>query len=186
MVYSVSCTTRAPRAGEVDGVHYRFLDDEEFDRRVAAGEFLEHAVVHGYKYGTLKRDVLDALAAGRDVLMDIDVQGAAQIREQARCPGGDPALRRAFVDVFIAPPSLEELERRLVARGLDSREVIEERLRNARREMACAGAYAYRVVNDRLDEAYGRLRAIVVAERGRKVGPEPDGGEAGLLEGGSK
>ena len=169
IAYSVSCTTRAPRPGEADGEHYHFLTDEEFLRRVRAGEFLEHAVVHGYNYGTLRRHVADGLSAGRDVLMDIDVQGAAQIRGRVRRADADPALRRAFVDVFVAPPSLAELERRLVARGSDRREGIDTRLRNARREMAGMGDYRYLVINDRLEDAYDRLRAVFQAEHCRIV-----------------
>jgi guanylate kinase len=169
MSYSVSCTTRPPRSGEIDGEDYHFLSADEFDRRARAGEFMEHAVVHANRYGTLRRTVVDALAAGRDVLMDIDVQGAGQIR---RLVGGLPAgdlLRRAFVDIFIAPPSLEALRGRLVKRGLDAEDVIERRMRNARGEWAEAGAYRYYLVNDRLDAAYDALRAIVIAEHCRQA-----------------
>jgi len=165
MAYSVSCTTRAPRGAEKHGTDYHFLSEAEFERRVAAGEFLEFAVVHGHRYGTLRRAVEDALAAGRDVLMDIDVQGAAQIRRAAFAVNGP--LRRAYVDVFITPPSLEALEERLRNRGEDSPETIARRLQNARGEMARAGEYQYLVINDRLDDATRELSAIVTAEHCR-------------------
>ena len=106
--YSVSCTTRGPREGEVDGEDYHFLSEAEFRRRLAAGEFLEHAVVHGHLYGTLRSEVADGMTAGRDVLMDIDVQGAAQIRAALAGLPPDHPLRRGYTDVFIAPPSLDE------------------------------------------------------------------------------
>lgn len=167
IVYSVSCTTRPPRPGEVNGVHYSFLDEAEFERRIAAGAFLEHARVHGYRYGTPRAAVADALAAGHDVLMDIDVQGAAQIRAAcAIAPATDP-LRRAFVDVFIEPPSLDALRERLERRAQDSAETIVLRLRKAVEEMARRGEYRYAIVNDRLDEAYDALRAIFIAEHHR-------------------
>ncbi len=165
MAYSVSCTTRAPRGNEVDGQDYHFLSGAEFDRRVNAGEFLEHAVVHGHQYGTLRQAVVDALMAGKDVLMDIDVQGAAQIR-QAAMSGAGP-LRRAYVDVFIAPPSMDALRERLQNRREDSVETIERRLRNAQSEMGRWAEYQYLVVNDRLADAYRELSAIVAAEHCR-------------------
>lgn len=165
--YSVSCTTRAPREGEVDGADYHFLDEASFRARMAAGDFLEHAVVHGHLYGTLREEVERAFAAGRDVLMDLDVQGAAQIRAQlARLDVAHP-LRRGFVDLFIAPPSLEVLRKRLQGRGKDSAEVIERRLQHAEQELQHWRDYQYLIVNDRLDVSYDALRAIVVAERRR-------------------
>jgi guanylate kinase len=165
MVYSISCTTRAPRGSEVDGQDYHFLSETEFGRRVAAGDFLEHAAVHGHRYGTLRQAVLDALAAGRDVLMDIDVQGAAQIRRAALA--GDGPLKRAYVDVFVAPPSIEALRERLSKRSEDAPAVIDQRVQNARGELECWRDYGYLVVNDQLDEAYRQLRAIVSAEHCR-------------------
>ena len=165
MVYSISCTTRAPRGSEVDGQDYHFLSEPEFARRVAAGEFLEQATVHGRRYGTLRQAVVEALAAGRDVLMDIDVQGAAQIRRAAL--EGDGPLKRAYVDVFIAPPSIEALRERLSKRSEDTPAVIEQRVQNARGELDCWPDYRYLVVNDRLEEAYQQLRAIVSAEHCR-------------------
>ena len=165
--YSVSCTTRAPRVGEVDGEDYHFLSEADFRLRLDAGEFLEHATVHGHLYGTPRSLVERSLRAGRDVLMDIDVQGAAQIRAAARrAPPEDP-VRRGYVDVFIAPPSLAVLRQRLVGRGTDAPDVVERRLRKAEAEMARAGEYLHTVVNDVLDDAYARLRAVFLGARGR-------------------
>ncbi len=167
MVYSVSCTTRAPRDGEIDGTDYYFITDEEFERRVQAGEFVEHATVHGHRYGTLRRYIERGFASGRDVLMDIDVQGAAQIRDRlATLPPNDP-LRRGFVDIFIAPPSIDVLRKRLHLRGKDTDAVIERRVQQAEQEMRQWRAYQYLIVNDRLDASYDALRAIIVAEHHR-------------------
>jgi guanylate kinase len=164
MTYSVSCTTRAPRGEEVDGQDYHFLSEEEFARRVREGRFLEYAVVHGHRYGTLRETVEAAFAAGRSVLMDIDVQGAANIRRRVGAARpGDP-LREGFVDVFIAPPSMEALRQRLVGRAEDSPESIERRLENAEAEMARAGEFRYRIVNDELDKAYRELEKILESE----------------------
>lgn len=169
MVRSVSCTTRAPRPGEVDGRDYFFLDAVEFQRRIAAGAFLEHAQVHDASYGTPREPVEQALRAGRDVLLIIDVQGAERIRQLlAPSAGGESAvgdLQHAFVDVFIMPPDSETLRRRLVARGHDDAAGIERRLQNAGGEMADAARYRYRIVNDRLEDAVARLRAIVLEEK---------------------
>lgn len=166
MVYSVSCTTRAPRGEEVDGVDYRFLSEEAFRTRVTQGDFLEHALVHGYCYGTLRETVEAALRAGQSVLMDIDVQGAAQIRNVLQAAGSDDPIAGHWVDIFISPPSVEALRARLEGRGEDAPEVIEARLRNADMEMACADAYGHLVINDDLDDAYARLRDIVMQEAG--------------------
>lgn len=165
MFYSISCTTRAPRPGEADGREYHFLTEAEFRRRLAAGEFLEHATVHGHLYGTPRTPVLAAMRAGRDVLMDIDVQGAAQIRDRMREAPPDDPLRRGYLDIFVTPPSLAELRRRLETRGTDRPEVIERRLRKAGAEMARRGEYMHAVVNDRLDEASAQLEAVIAAER---------------------
>lgn len=159
-VYAVSCTTRAPRPGEIDGEDYYFLTDEEFDRRVAAGEFLEHAGVHGRKYGTLKSIVLDNLSKGIDVLIDIDIQGAEQIRN---C--GDPVITDALVDVFIMPPSLEELRRRLLRRGTETSEQIAIRLQNASIEMAAWKSYKYTLISGSMEEDIEKFRAVMRAER---------------------
>lgn len=164
MTYSVSCTTRAPRGNEKDGEQYHFLSRDEFLKRVDAGEFLEYARVHGNFYGTRKSPVRRALNEGHGLIMDIDVQGAAQIRTAcAALPEEDP-LRSRFVDVFIAPPSLEELERRLRGRATDSDEVIQKRLRNAADEMTHRDAYAHCIINDHLDEAFTKLANIICDE----------------------
>jgi guanylate kinase len=160
IVYSISCTTRPPRHGERDGADYYFLTPEQFEARRAAGEFLEYAQVHGAWYGTPRGPVVAALRQGRDVLMDIDVQGATQVRAYAhRAPESDP-IHHGYVDVFIAPPSLEELRQRLVRRGTDSSNAIERRLRQAETEMARAGEFQHVIVNDDLDRAYAQLREI--------------------------
>lgn len=151
--YSVSCTTRAPRAGEVDGSDYIFLSRQAFEERRAAGDFAEWAEVHGNLYGTPLAPVREMLAQGRDVLFDIDVQGAAQLKLN---------LEGACF-IFILPPSMTELERRLRLRGQDDEAAIERRLANARRELCEAPWYDALVVNDDLDAAYDRLRAAYVA-----------------------
>ena len=159
--YSVSCTTREPRIDEEDGVDYHFLTPESFKRMLDAGRFLEHALVHGNHYGTLKEPVYEVLREGQCVLMDIDVAGARQVRDFIRqLPPGDK-LKEGFTDIFISPPSPEELQRRLESRGTDRPEVIEKRLQNARQEMLQAGEYTYRIVNDDLDLAYRRLCDII-------------------------
>ena len=151
---SVSATTRAPRVGEVDGVDYHFLSRQQFDRRVAAGEFLEHADYAGNHYGTLRSELEDRLRAGRPVVLEIEVQGARQVRE---------AMPEAM-QVFIAPPSLEELRTRLIARGTDDAEEVERRLRVAEGELAAQPEFRHVVVNDRLQEALARLTEIVTRE----------------------
>lgn len=152
---SVSCTTRAPRAGEVDGRDYHFLDRAEFERRRAAGEFAEFAEVHGFLYGTARMPIDRALVDGRDMLLDIDVQGARQMK----------AGYREAVAVFVLPPSEQELERRLRSRGTDSAEVIARRLERARAEMAEYKSYDYYVINRDVDESVRRFASIVAAER---------------------
>lgn len=168
VVYSISCTTRRPRGGEQNGREYHFLSEADFAARVAAGAFLEHAVVHGNHYGTLRESVLRHLAGGRSVLMDIDVQGAAQIRGCINRPDCAPALRGAFVDIFIEPPSMEALRDRLQARNEDRADVIENRLRNAEAEMRQRDAYRYRIVNDDRDRAYRELEGILERERNKR------------------
>jgi guanylate kinase len=159
-VWSVSCTTRAPRPGEVDGQDYHFLTQEDFSRRLEAGEFLEHAEVHGNRYGTLKGPVLDNLAHGIDVLLDIDTHGAANIRA---C--GDPLILAALADVFIMPPDLEELRRRLLRRGTETGEQVEIRLSNAAQEMECWRDYRYTIISGSMEENIEKFRAIMRAER---------------------
>lgn len=166
MIRSVSCTTRAPRGAEVDGRDYFFLTPVEFNRRVAAGLFLEHATVHGNQYGTLRSTVEEGLRAGKDVLLVIDVQGAAAVRAAASLGG---ILARSYVDIFISPPSVDALRDRLLRRGEDAADVIERRVANALGEMGRQAEYRHRVVNDNLDQAYAELRAIVHAEHERAV-----------------
>ena len=166
MVRSVSCTTRAPRPGEVNNRDYVFMDAAEFQKRIAAGAFLEYAQVHGACYGTPREPVMQALRAGQDVLLIIDVQGAERIRQLMADPAAAD-LRRAFMDIFIAPPDMATLRQRLMGRGQDSSLDMERRLKNAEREMACGTQYRYRIVNDCLEDAAARLQAIVLAEHGR-------------------
>ena len=160
--YSISCTTRAPRAGELDGRDYHFLQRDEFQRRIAAGDFLEHAEVHGNFYGSLKSEVLTHLGNGVDVVMDIDVQGAQQVR---RCEDG--RIRQAFVDLFVMPPGEEELHARLSGRGTDSSETIALRMTNALEEMAHWPEYSYLLLSSTREEDYARFLALVTTERMR-------------------
>jgi guanylate kinase len=148
--FSVSCTTRAPRAGEVDGRDYHFIGREEFARLIAADEFIEHANVFGNLYGTRRSVVETALAGGRDIILEIDWQGAQQVRE--RLPEA--------VHVFILPPSRAELEGRLRKRGSDSEEAIARRLRESVLEMSHWGEFDYVIVNRDFDRALGELEAI--------------------------
>lgn len=166
MKRSISCTTRAKRKGEVSGRDYFFLTPDQFKQRLRRGLFLETALVHNHWYGTLRVPVLAALRKGIDVLLVIDVQGAETIRA-AVVKGKDKRLKTSFVDIFILPPSVKELERRLLKRGQDSSREISLRLRNALREMQSWREFRYVVVNDRLEQAYKRLRAIVIAEHCR-------------------
>jgi guanylate kinase len=168
---SISCTTRAPRSGEEDGVHYHFLDRDAFSRAVAAGDFLEHAEVFGNLYGTRRADVEQGLAAGHDLILEIDWQGAEQVRQRLQ----------GAVGVFILPPSNAELERRLRSRGTDSDAVIARRLAQARDDMAQCAAYDYLVINGDFDAALRDLAAIVAAERLRA--PRQAGRVAALLRG---
>ncbi len=158
----VTCTTRSSRGGERDGVDYHFLDRSEFDRRVAAGEFLEHAEVYGNRYGTLRSTVVGRLTAGVDMALSVDVQGAESIRAAT-----DPVIRRALVSVFIMPPSREELERRLRGRGEDSEEVLARRLALAREEMGRWRSFRYLLVSGTMDEDLAAMLRVVGAERMR-------------------
>ena len=155
LTYSISCTTRSPREGEREGVDYRFLSKEDFEDRVEHGLFLEHALVHGNRYGTLRGDVEREMAAGQDVLLEIDVQGAESVRR----------LVPDCVMLFIAPPSLAVLEERLRRRGTDSEETIALRLENAKKEMARAAEYDRVIVNDDLERAAGELRGVILSYR---------------------
>lgn len=157
LFFSISCTTRSPRPGEVDGVDYRFISRENFVRRIEAGEFLEWAEVHGNLYGTLWSDVENTLSSGRDVVLEIDVKGAFQVMK--RC--------KDTVSIFLAPPSTEELERRLKNRGSEDEVTIALRLKNALSEMAEADKYDHLVVNDDLEHAVEDLERIVDLYRSR-------------------
>lgn len=159
-IYSVSCTTRPPRTGEVDGEDYQFSSEANFLARVAAGEFLEHAQVHGHRYGTLRQPIVTNLQKGLDVLIDIDTQGAATIRG---C--GDPFIRQAMVDVFIMPPDLDELRRRLTKRGTETPAQIEERLVQAAREMKVWRDYRYTLISQSVEEDLQKFQHIIGAER---------------------
>ena len=159
-VYSVSCTTRAPRPGEVHGEDYFFLTKDEFQQHVTDGDFLEHAEVHDRFYGTLKSTVLTHLMSGVDVLLDIDTIGAASIRMCA-----DPIIQDALADVFIMPPGLDELARRLRRRGTESEEQISVRLKNAFGEMEKWRAYRYTIISGSMEEDIEKFRAVMRAER---------------------
>ena len=169
--YTITSTTRAPREGEVDGKNYYFLTHEQFQKKLAEGEFLEHAIVHGNLYGSPKTPVIKALGEGRDVLMNLDVQGAAAVREYARRAPADDPMHHEVVDIFVVPPSLEVLRNRLTKRGKDTEETISKRLKQAEVEISRWKEYRYMVVNDDLAEAYDNLRAIILAERHR-IRPE--------------
>ena len=162
MTRVVTCTTRAPRPGERDGVDYYFLKAEDFLKRVQAGNFLEHATVFGNSYGTLKSEVLGKLRQGSDVLLNIDVQGAAAIRQKA---DGDPELKRSLVSIFLTPPSITILEERLKRRGTDSPAVIQKRLGVARQEIAQWKHFDYLLISDSIAEDLRRTLAIVEAEK---------------------
>ena len=159
-VYSVSCTTRPPRAGEIEGEDYIFLPVEEFLARVKAGEFLEHAKVHEHYYGTLREPLIENLKNGVDVLIDIDTQGAEAIRN---C--GDDFVQSCLADVFIMPPDLDELRRRLTKRRTETAEQIEMRLQNAAREMQLWRDYRYTIISKSMEEDLQKFRQIMGAER---------------------
>ena len=153
---SISYTTRPPRPGERNGREYHFVDDATFLAMRARGEFLESAEVHGYRYGTSRRVIEEALARGESLILEIDWQGARQVRK----------LYPGCVGIFIHPPSVEELERRLRTRGQDSEAVIQKRLANAREELAHAGEFEYAIINKDFDTARQALARIIHEERG--------------------
>ncbi len=159
LFYSVSCTTRAPRTGEIDGQDYQFLSDADFRERIEKADFLEHAHVHGDYYGTLREPVVTNLKRGKDVLIDIDTQGAAVIRN---C--GDPLIRDTLADVFIMPPDLEELRKRLLKRGTETAQQIDSRLATAAREMEHWRDYRYTIISGSVEEDLQRFRQIMEAE----------------------
>ena len=158
MAFSVSATTRAPREGEIDGTHYFFIDKQEFENRIANNDFLEHAQFAGNCYGTPKSYVMSLLEAGKNVLLEIEVQGAMQVME--RMP--------ECVSIFVLPPSFEELERRLRGRGTETEDKIVKRLETAKGELAYADKYRYQVINGGdLEAAYQELRGIYLKETGQ-------------------
>ncbi len=157
LYFSVSATTRPPRAGEEDGVHYHFLDRGTFEQWIAAGDFLEYAEYVGNLYGTPRLYVDRAMEQGRDVLLDIEIQGAEQVRQK----------RPETVRIYVAPPSWAELERRLVGRGTEDMEKVRFRLARGREEFAAARDFDYLVINDTVDRAVDELRAIMYAEHCR-------------------
>ncbi|MBM3876982.1 MAG: guanylate kinase [Verrucomicrobia bacterium] len=167
---AITCTTRAPREGEQDGVHYFFLSPDDFDRRVRAGEFLEHATVYGNRYGTLAGEVLAKLRTGDDVLLAIDVQGAAAVRARAI---EDATLRRALVTVFLTPPSLDVLASRLARRGQDSAEAVQQRLAVAREEISQWRQFDYLILSTTIAEDLRRLQAVLEAEKMRESRATP-------------
>ncbi|MGH7466358.1 MAG: guanylate kinase [Longimicrobiales bacterium] len=158
LTFSISATTRPPRAGERDGREYHFVDDREFDRMAGAGELLEWAEVHGRRYGTPRQSVEEPLAQGKVVVLDVDVEGARQVRD---------AMKDAVL-VFILPPSVEELQHRLAGRGSEGAAERRTRMTTAWEELQAAVEFDYIVVNDRFDSALATLRAIVTAERTRR------------------
>ena len=164
MTRAVTCTTRPPRTGERDGVDYHFLDAGSFLKQVQAGNFLENATVYGNSYGTLKAEVLDKLRHGKDVLLNVDVQGAASIREKAQEVA---ELRRALISVFLTPPSLSIVEERLRKRGTDSAAVIQTRLGVARQEIAHWRHFDYLLLSASIEEDLRRMMAIIEAEKMR-------------------
>lgn len=159
-VYSVSCTTRSARAGEIHGEDYVFLSEAEFLARVKTGDFLEYARVHEHYYGTLRKPLLQNLKNGVDVLIDVDTQGAAAIRN---CD--DKFIRTALADVFIMPPNLDELRRRLIKRGTETPQQIDLRLTTAAREMELWRDYRYTIISQSVEEDLQKFRHITRAER---------------------
>ena len=170
VIRAVTCTTRPPREGERDGVDYYFLDAATFLRRVQAGNFLEHATVYGNSYGTLKSEVVGKLRQGKDVVLNIDVQGAAAIRAKAE---EDAELRAALITVFLTPPSLAILEKRLRKRGADSETGIQKRLSVARQEIAQWRNFDYLLISTTIAEDLRRMQAILEAEKMRPCRASP-------------
>ena len=171
---AITCTTRPPRPGERDAMDYYFLDAGHFLKRVQAGNFLEHATVYGNSYGTLKAEVLSKLRQGKDVLLSVDVQGAAAIRTQA---AEDAELGAALVTVFLTPPSIAILEERLRKRNQDLGTVIHKRLAHARQEIAQWKHFDYLVVSSSIDEDVRRMQAIMDAEKMRQFRSAPPLGD---------
>ncbi len=157
IAFSCSVTTRAPRVGEIEGIHYHFVDEAEYDRMLEKDEFLEHATVHGHRYGTPRKQVEQLIAQGKNVLLDIDPQGALAVMANAK----------DYVSIFILPPSFSALRVRLHTRNTDDPVEIERRLRNARKEVLNISKYQYAVINDDLELAVFQLQNIVNAEKQR-------------------
>ena len=170
MTRAITCTTRAPRPGEKDGMDYHFFTAGEFLKRLQAGNFIEHATVYGNSYGILKSELLDKLREGKDVLLNVDVQGAATIREQAE---SEPELRRSLVTIFLTPPSVAVLEHRLKKRGADAAAVIQKRLAVARQEIAQWKNFDYLLISTTKPEDLRRTLAIVEAEKMRSARSQP-------------
>ena len=160
VVYSTSCTTRPAREGERNGHDYHFLSREEFEQRITAGDFIEYAEVHGNLYGTLKSEVMDHISIGKDVVMDIDVQGADLVRSCS-----ESIINNALVELFVMPPSEEELLARLTGRGTDSDSVISLRMKNAINEMDHWQKYTYRLISATREEDYTAFKALLTTER---------------------
>ena len=155
LVFSVSATTRAPRPGEINGVHYHFVTGEQYDQLVAEGAFVEYATVHGNRYGTLRSEVYQRLERGENVVLDIDVQGALNVI----------AHEKEKVSIFILPPSMKVLRERLTGRGTETDEAVERRLHNAIWEISQKDQYQYKVINDDLEDCVRKLQAIIAAEK---------------------
>jgi guanylate kinase len=170
MTRAITCTTREPRPGEQDGVDYHFFDATEFLKRLHAGNFLEHATVYGNSYGILKSELLGKLRESRDVLLNVDVQGAATIREQAE---SEPELKRALVTVFLTTPTMKVLEERLQRRGADAIAVIQKRLAVSRQEIAQWKNFDYLLISGTKQEDLRRILAIVEAEKMRSSRSQP-------------
>jgi guanylate kinase len=166
MKRAVTCTTRPPREGEQDGVDYHFLTEEQFARGLRARKFLEHATVYGYSYGLWRSEIIKKLRAGTDVLINMDVQGVATVRGKAV---NEPELRRSLVTLFLALPSLAQLEQRLRKRGTDSEQVIARRLKAAKRELRQWGEFDYLLLSDTVESDLRRALTIIDAEKMRCV-----------------
>lgn len=157
LVFSVSCTTRSPRQGEINGQDYHFIDEDSFQDLIDKGQFLEWAKVHGNYYGTLKKDIRKVLDEGKDVILEIDVQGAHQVRQNCE----------QAIMIFVAPPSMEELEERLRKRGTEDEEVLQVRLNNARGELGATSFFDHVVINDVFDRAVSELEQIIMSYKYR-------------------
>ena len=156
--FSVSCTTRPPRQGEKDAVDYYYISKEEFEKRIKAGSFIEYAEVFSNYYGTLKSEVMDQIKTGKDIFLDIDIQGAMQIQQAAE---NDSLLKKCCEFIFIMPPSMNELEERLRGRSTDSEEQISQRLKTAEKEISFRHKYKHLIVNDKLDRAVSEMENLI-------------------------